>query len=446
MAKAKDIQLHFMSDIERCEADFDKNKLEEILYNLLSNAMKFTPAGGHIYYQLTLRDNWQPLSPAGYYEELTPTSHLTNAWIQISVSDSGPGLDYANLATIFDRFYQADNHPNDLTGGTGIGLSLVRELVALMQGGLAVRNRPDQGAEFVISLPFTQQAPLSTDPAPNILAVSSEESREVQPEQLTTGNRPVLLLVEDNHDVAAYIQICLADSYQVLWAENGQAGIDIAFEKIPEVILSDVMMPMKDGLVLCDTLKNDQRTSHIPIVLLTAKAAISDRIAGLRRGADAYLVKPFGREELLLVLGNLIQTRRVLQTYYSQLALNTMQEDLAVPSHLEESIENEFLIKLRNIIEAQLDNTKLSIETLCGLMGMSRTTMHLKMTALTGMSMNRYLRALRLQKAKELLSASKLNISEIAFAVGFEDPKYFSRVFSEEFGLSPASFRSSAGK
>jgi DNA-binding response OmpR family regulator len=445
MAKAKDIQLHFISDEVSCEADFDKSRLEEILYNLLSNAMKFTPAGGHIFYQLTHRDSWQPLSPAGYYEELTPTRHLTSPWIQISVSDSGPGIGYANLSNIFNRFYQADNQPYAQASGTGIGLALVRELVALMQGGLAVRNRLEQGAEFVISLPFTQQAALSNEPLASIMPVGSDQSRWVQPEQLTAGNRPLLLLVEDNHDVAAYIQICLADNYQVLWAENGQSGIDMAFEKIPQVILSDVMMPLKDGLALCDTLKNDQRTSHIPLVLLTAKAAVSDRMAGLRRGADAYLVKPFGREELLLVLGNLIQTRRLLQTYYTQLAINSAQENPAT-IHPEESIENEFLLKLRTHVEAQLDNTELSIETLCQLMGMSRTTMHLKMTALTGMSMNRYLRALRLQKAKELLSTSRLNISQIAYAVGFEDPKYFSRVFSEEFGLSPGSFRSTAKK
>jgi transcriptional regulator GlxA family with amidase domain len=190
-------------------------------------------------------------------------------------------------------------------------------------------------------------------------------------------------------------------------------------------------------------LKNDARTSHIPIVLLTAKAALSDRLAGLRRGADAYLVKPFQREELLAVVANLLQTRRMLQGYYSQLALG-MAPAQPPPAAVAGSLEDEFVIKLRTTVEAHLTNTELSVDTLCQQMGMSRTSLHLKITALTGMSISHYVRSLRLRKAQELLTASGLNVSEVAYAVGFDNPKYFSRVFAEEFGVSPQNYRLSA--
>jgi CheY-like chemotaxis protein len=362
------------------------------------------------------------------------------------VGDTGPGIEPGSLPKVFDRFFQADHPPAAQTGGTGIGLALVRELVLLMHGGLAVRNLPGQGAEFVVSLPHTRQAPLDQEPLPAQAQVRPQVGQWVEDAQVLSGHEPTLLLVEDNDDVATYIHNCLGTHYLVIRAENGQAGIELALEKMPDIILSDVMMPLKDGFELCDTLKNDPRTSHIPIVLLTAKAAHSDRLAGLRRGADAYLIKPFGREELLLVLANLIQTRRMLQAYYSQLALGIAPPE-PVPAAIADSAdwgEDAFLVKLRTTLEAHLQNTELSVDILCQEVGMSRTSLHLKVTALTGMSISHYVRSLRLRKAQELLTTSQLNVSQVAYSVGFDNPKYFSRVFSEEFGVSPANYRLSA--
>jgi YesN/AraC family two-component response regulator len=258
-----------------------------------------------------------------------------------------------------------------------------------------------------------------------------------------SADKPVLLLVEDNDDVAIYIRACTEDDYQVIRAENGQMGIELALTNVPDLILSDVLMPQKDGFQLCDTLKNDQRTSHIPIILLTARAGLSDRISGLRHGADAYLVKPFQREELTAILANLLQSRRLLQLHYSRLALEPAQPDQPATEPAG-SLEDQFLNTLRSAIEGQLDNPNLSIDEICQLMGMGRTALYLKMAALTGMSINKYVRSIRLRKARELLLASAMNISEVAYAVGFEDPKYFSRVFSEEFGITPGNFRLSA--
>ena len=477
-ARVKGVRLIIHAEEDVGEADINPDQLQDMVANLLGNALKFTPSGGEVRCEVAILPRWQSLTTTGYYEALTPTYQLNEPWIQLTVSDTGPGIDSPSLPRIFDRFYQAgppqaghvQAEPGQVrpevaksaSSGTGIGLSLVRELVSLMQGGLAVRNRPGLegpglGAEFVVRLPLTQQAPLANvRPVPIMPAsdpaVTTDRWRDPvwrDPDELgdwvasgpeEAPDRPLLLLVEDNDDVATYIQSCLRREYQIIWAENGQIGIDQALSTIPDLIVSDVMMPVKDGFVLCDTLKYDERTSHIPIVLLTARAAVDDRLAGLRRGADAYLVKPFQREELRLVLGNLLQTRRLLQRYYSQRALGNPPFSQA-PAGEVDAREDQFVAKLRSTLELHLHNVALDNEMICQLMGMSRNSLYRKMMALTGMSVTPYLRALRLQKAEELLLNSALSVAEVAYAVGFDNPQYFSRVFSEEKGVSPSSFR-----
>ncbi len=459
IARMKGVSLIVHAEEDVCEADFNPDKLQDIVVNLPGNALKFTPPGGGVRCEVAVQTRWQPFAPAGYHEALTPTRQPNDPWIQITVSDTGPGIDPASLTKIFDRFYQAPPGlagphqagpyaAQSASGGTGIGLSLVRELVSLMQGGLAVRNRPGleehgTGAEFVVCLPLTRQAPL----ADNVLPVSIQSTTdpdemvdwvESGPEE--APDRPILLLVEDNDDVAIYIQTCLREEYQIVRAENGQIGVDQALAIIPDLILSDVMMPVKDGFELCDTLKNDERTSHIPIILLTARAAVDDRITGLRRGGDAYLIKPFQREELLLVLGNLLQSRRLLQRYYSQRALSNLPPD-PVSADGADAREDQFVAKLRSTLELHLDNVALDTNMICQLMGMSRKALYRKTMAVTGLSIIPYLRALRLQKAEALLTHSGLSVTEVAYAVGFDNPRYFSRVFSEEKGVSPSSFR-----
>lgn len=449
IANQKNIHLRFQSDVAVLETDFDSDKLQDILSNLLSNALKFTPTGGRIEFRLTTQRKSELPDHLAYYEAVSPNLHPNDSWISLSVRDTGSGIDAEQLPQIFNRFFQVGHQPIPDTGGTGIGLSLVRELVLLMNGGLAVRSLPGQGTEFIVRLRQTRQAPPAPVPPPDPVFTDPNQT-ESNSESVTemAGDKPVLLLVEDNDDVAGYIRSCTEDKYRILRAENGQAGIEQAFETSPDLILSDVMMPVqagpqKDGFQLCDELKNDLRTSHIPIVLLTARAAVSDRISGLRRGADAYLTKPFQRDELRVVLHNLLQSRRTLQQHYSQLALKTVPATPAATTETD-SLEDVFLQKLRATLMDQLDNSDLSIETICQQMGMGRTSLHQKLVALTGMSITRYLRALRLSKAKELLTTTRLTISEVAYAVGFDDPKYFSRVFSEEFGVSPQNFRLSA--
>jgi CheY-like chemotaxis protein/AraC-like DNA-binding protein len=444
MAAAKGIRLQFQSDQPVIDTDFDKDKLGDILYNLLTNALKFTPAGGYVSCRLTTHPACPPL-PADYYEAVAPTQPYDGPWISIYVRNTGPGISAQDRPHIFDRFYQRSISAKPMqsvlgSGGTGIGLSLVRELLVLMHGGLAVRSEPGEDAEFLIRLRQIRQSPITLAPATKPVIPYPPAPDNVELTAATGAAKPVLLLVEDNDDVAQYIVSCIQADYSVLWAPNGQAGIELALEKIPDLIISDVMMPLKDGFELCNTLKSDERTSHIPIVLLTARAAVDDRLTGLRRGGDAYLVKPFQREELLLVLGNLLQAQRRQQRYYSQRALGNVQPG-PTPLAEADAQEDQFISKLRSTLEHHLDNVDLDTEQICQLMGMSRNSLYRKTLALTGMSIIPYLRALRLQKAEALLKNSSMSVAEVAYAVGFENPRYFSRIFSEEKGISPSSFR-----
>ncbi|WAC14832.1 hybrid sensor histidine kinase/response regulator transcription factor [Dyadobacter pollutisoli] len=445
MAAAKDIQMHFHSAERDLEADFDKDKLQDILSNLLTNAIKFTPSGGQVYLRLTVdsttaSENEGPLHSQGFYEAVSSVQQPDSQWISIYVRNTGPGIEADKLPLIFDRFFQVSGQQASETSGTGIGLALVRELVSLMQGGLAVRSVPGQGAEFLVRFRRTRQAPFVLLPQVELVSSSLEMPETPTVPSDVAGEKPVLLLVEDNEDVAAYIVSAMSTDYHIIRADNGEAGIELALENIPDLILTDVMMPLKDGYELCDSLKNNPATSHIPIVMLTARAGMADRISGLRRGADAYLTKPFQREELEVVLSNLLQSRRRLWAYYSQQVMESAHADMA-PVEENESLENLFLQRLRSALEEQWGNNPASMETICQQIGMSRSSLHRKMIALTGMSVTRYDRMLRLTESRHLLTTTAMTVSEVAYAVGFEDPKYFSRLFSEEFDQSPTEFR-----
>lgn len=456
MAAAKAIQMRFQCDEPTLEADFDMDKMQDILSNLLTNAIKFTTTGGRVYIRIsteiptdTAAVDTATVDTAAvetdklgkrYYEAVSPPGMPDGEWITIRIRNTGPGIGPEKLPLIFDRFFQVSGQPATETGGTGIGLALVRELVSLMGGGLAVCSGRGEGAEFVVRFRRTRQAPfgslLQAEPVAGSSAMPDAAAMIVEVDE----EKPVLLLVEDSDDVAAYIVSAIGSDYLVIRADNGQAGIDQALENIPDLILTDVMMPLKDGYELCDTLKNDPATSHIPIVMLTARAGADDRISGLRRGADAYLTKPFQRDELVALLSNLLQSRQRLRAYYSDRVMASPDPGLA-PVEENESLENLFLLRLRSALEAQWGNNPVSMDAIYHQVGMSRSSLHRKMIALTGMSVTRYDRSLRLSQARHLLATTAMSISEVAYAVGFEDPKYFSRLFSEECDQSPTEFR-----
>lgn len=434
MAEERKIRLTFYAEESRLIMDYDEVKIQHIIYNLLSNAIKFTPEKGKVILHVHKTElKQQPV-------------------LQLKVQDSGIGIPQDQLPNIFDRFYQADGSNTRKGEGTGIGLSLTKELVTLMGGTLKVKSELKEGSVFTITLPIHTN--LNTAPVANkVLSGDVEELpalevdtltafKDVVPSSIHDKEKPLLLIIEDNHDVITYIESILKKDYQIHTAEDGQAGIDKALEIIPDIIITDVMMPQKDGYEVCAALKTDERTNHIPIVMLTAKATAADRVAGLKTGADAYLMKPFDKEELFVRLEKLIELRKALQGKYAQHSFSA--DALHPKTEQAETIpdlNDVFLQKIRKVIDDNIDNSELGILELCQAVHLSHTQVFRKMKALTGDHPTGFIRKRRLHKAKELLLSTDLNISEIAYEVGFSDPNYFSRTFSQEFSQSPRAMR-----
>lgn len=435
LAHTHNLTLHVESDRENILMDYDPERLQQVVYNLLSNAIKFTPAGGKI----TLSIIHHP------------------SFIMLKVVDTGVGIPANELPFLFDRFFQAGNQERAKTGGTGIGLSLTRELVRAMDGTISVESVVGKGTAVTVQLPanrnaqtedkhggITNSTPLPAGPGD--VAYSEEYAAWGTTAPLPRGEGsglPQLLVIEDNPDVMAYIIACLENEYRIDCAYNGRQGIEKALETIPDLILSDVMMPEKDGLDVCDALKNDERASHIPIVLLTAKADVESRLAGLRRGADVYLSKPFHEEELRLNLSNLLEQRRKWQERFGKFDLTGNNAAPEMPDLLQADVELEdaFLKKIRQHIEQHLADSGFDGPRLARAMLLSEVQLYRKIKALTGKSTAIYIRSIRLHKGLELLRNTNLSVSEIAYDVGFDDPNYFSRTFSQEFGAAPTEMR-----
>lgn len=408
--------------------DYDPERLLQIMHNLLSNAVKFTPSGG----QVTL------------LIEQSEKAGDSESWLQLSVADTGIGIAPEELPLVFDRFFQTQNRQQTKSGGTGIGLSLTKELVNAMGGNISVESTLGAGTTFRVALPITNKAEIVAEPF-DTPAESRIESFSPAAGllQQATGSR--LLIIEDNPDVADYLAACLGRHYHLDFAYDGRAGIEKALATIPDLIISDVMMPEKDGFEVVEALKNEERSSHIPIVLLTAKATIADRIAGLKRGADAYLAKPFVEEELLVVVSNLMDMRRKLQERYRNAGFEMAPAAATngatqTPKTLFD-LEDAFLKKVIALIDTHLDDAEFGNAELSRKMLMSESQLHRKIKALTDQSLSVFIRNVRLGRSRVLLQTTDLTISEVAYAVGFTDPAYFSRTFSAEFGAAPTAFR-----
>jgi len=393
--------------------DFDEDKLNKVIYNLLANAIKFTKEGGKIIVTVKKTDNQ----------------------LLFSVKDNGIGIEAQQLPNIFDRFYQT--HEISTPNGTGIGLALTKELVELMKGSINVSSITKVGSEFTVVLPITNQANLEESfdvvnaPFPSLLSTFENEAAIIQ----SDDNRALILLVEDNPEIAHFTATCLTPYFNVQFAKNGAIGIEKAIDIVPDLIISDVMMPLKDGFQLCGTLKMDERTSHIPIILLTARVDVSDRLKGLKRGADAYLGKPFVEEELIIRVNQLIKQRNQLKIRYSNL------EKQIAPTDEILKMEDAFVSKVRAVIEANLDNESFGVEDICQAIFLSRTQLHRKLKALTNKSTSQFIRTIRMHYAKIAIKQTDKPISTIAYEVGFKDPAYFTRVFTEMVGSSPTSFK-----
>ncbi|MEN0051513.1 MAG: ATP-binding protein, partial [Bacteroidota bacterium] len=397
---------------EELMMDYDAEKLQLILSNLIANAIKFTPVGGKV--KIVLAKRTQQL--------------------HISISDTGEGISAEQLPYIFDRYYQADSLLENT--GSGIGLTLVKEYVQMLKGKIKVKSEQSKGTTFSIQLPIHQQAAIkSSSPVASILApIKATQLIEVE-SPTSLKEQPKLLLIEDNKDVLQYLSLFLKNDYELHYAYDGLEGVRESIAIIPDLIISDVMMPRKNGYEVCEQLKKDERTSHIPIILLTAKADFDSKIEGLELGAEVYLSKPFQKQELLVQINRLLEQRKALQTHYSQLAM------LPTDRYQIKKGEESFLYRVQSTLEANLGEENFDIKALCEALHLSRMHLHRKLKALTGQSTTQYMLALRLERAKDLLKTTDLSISEITYRVGFKSQSHFSQAFAREIGQSPSVWR-----
>ena len=430
-ALRKRISLRFASAGGPFDMDFDPEKLMHILTNLVSNALKYTPEGGRVEVSTGVLDDGKKFS--------------------IRIKDTGIGIESKHLEHLFDRFYRVEHQLSP--GGTGIGLALTKEMVHLLHGSISVESISGEGSEFTVILPVTRNAPLFDIPElADQIKVTDDQYEKVSssgeplyPGQsyeellsvtsIVPANLPLLLIVEDSSDVVLYLEAILKYEYRMEVAENGRIGLEKALKIIPDVILSDVMMPVMDGIELLEKVKNDLRTSHIPVVMLTAKADIDSRLAGLERGADAYLAKPVDEKELHIQLKNLIGLRKKLYERYKSLEIFPETSDINIKK------EDEFVIKVRQVLESNLKDEEFGIINLCRELAISRAQLYRKFKSLSNKTIADYFKSLRLHKARELLLNTNLNVTEVTFATGFKNVSHFSREFSHEFGKSPRVFR-----
>jgi DNA-binding response OmpR family regulator len=401
----------------------------KILSNILSNSFKFTPICGTISVSITEGDKI----------------------VAIKVRDTGIGIPKNEIAKLFDRFYQVDSSFTKEYEGTGIGLALTKELVELQHGTIAVESELGLWTEVTLHFPlgrdhFRDEDILTYDkddrssiPVQTEEYISDNNERDLTDEggHSLREEQHIVLVVEDNEDMREYIRECLERDYSVVEAMNGEEGIRKAEEIIPDMIISDIMMPKLNGIELVRGLKNDERTSHVPIIILTAKSGRESKLEGLEIGADDYLTKPFDTKELQVRVRNLINLRKKLQEKFTATQYNEPKGEEKRIS----SVDEKFMIKVKEVIERHISEEDFSIEDFGKEVGMSRMQIHRKLKALIGKSANRYIRSFRLERARRILEERNENISEVAYSVGFGSPAYFTRCFKEEFGHPPSELR-----
>jgi signal transduction histidine kinase/DNA-binding response OmpR family regulator len=418
LAEEKQINYHLHFPEENMMGYVDRDKLEKIVVNLLSNAFRFTSANGSVSF----------------------SAEQDGKRLRFTVQDDGVGMPKEQLNKIFDRFHQVSG----TEGGTGIGLSLAKELLQLHKGQISVQSEMGKGSSFRVSVPVAAEFYTATelhagtpDPGNILLTVDSTPNiPEDEVEMVQYQSLPVVLIVEDNKDLQQYIGDILRDRFQVSVAENGRIGLEKAIELVPDCIVSDVMMPEMDGVEMCKRIKMEAVTNHIPVILLTAKAGTGSRIEGLQTGADDYIVKPFDGPELIVRIQNLINQRNQLKEKWSRQVISIQPEKISAPS-----VEQEFISSVRKAIDENIDNELFGVTELASSIHLSRSQLHRKLKSLTGQSPNELIRNYRLERAMQLLEQHAGTVTEIAYQTGFSSPAYFSKCFSDRYGYSPGELK-----
>lgn len=410
LAEKKKLDLLFETTESRIPTLFDADKMDKILFNLLSNAIKFTPEGG----------------------EVTLSVALYNKEIEISVKDSGIGIPEKDIFHIFDRFYQVKEHHSVTSNSSGIGLTLVKEFVELHGGDLQVRSAENEGSCFTIILPHK---PVTAGTLPETKTADGIPENEVKENGLRTdADKKTVLMVEDNEEMREYILFELTDTFRILTAGNGREGLALAEKENPDLVVSDIMMPVMDGYELCKRLKTGFVTSHIPVILLTAKSAEESVIKGYDAGADAYIGKPFNIRILKSRIENLIYQREVIKEAHRRSIITTPK------AYDKQSPDEIFLGKLVKLIENNISDPELNIQKVCDELGISHMQLYRKLKALVGQNINEFIRTIRLKKAAQLLTVKGFNVSEVMFEVGFNSRSYFSKCFNELYGMYPKEY------
>lgn len=407
----KGLKFTFKRSTEHFMFYFDHEKLQKVMMNLLSNALKFTPEQGKVSINLTVDEDKDT--------------------VEIVVRDNGVGIEKEDIDKVFVRFYQSERNKKLGLSGSGIGLNLAMEMVQLHKGTIRVESEKGQGAKFIVSLPIHKSEKAASETTPMLIPEEEVEPREYE---YAKNSKPVILLVEDNIDFRTFMKEALHEKFTIHEASDGKIGFDTVHKILPDLIISDVMMPNMDGLEMCKLLRQDIRTSHIPLILLTARTADEDKIKGLEIGADDYITKPFNMDLLLLRVHKLLEKRSRQQKQFQKM-VDIDPSEIHITSMDEKLIKKALATVEKNIPEAQF-----SVEDLSRELGMSRVYLYKKLLAITGKSPIEFIRIIRLKRGAQLLRESQMNIAEIAYEVGFNSPRYFSKYFKEEYGMLPTAY------
>jgi DNA-binding response OmpR family regulator/nitrogen-specific signal transduction histidine kinase len=455
---ANQLKIHFSFETSASSMDcyYDEDKIEKIISNLISNSLKFTAENGSIFFTLDFvnRKVADELvnSPDSEYHVIDKTNLLPhgNLFTLITMSDTGKGIKKEEINLIFNRFYQSPQKNTwNFSNGSGIGLSLIKDLIKILHGHLFLKSEQGKGTTFKILLPVDRKSFLDNEIStqgneklhssinvdyteqPETLNLSESKS----PSEPINKSDEIILIVEDHEDLKNYLDEFLSKSYTVITARNGKEGLEIALNERIDLILSDLMMPDMDGMEFCKHIKNDERTSHIPFIMLTARESTDSQLAGLESGSDDYIIKPFHDSILITKIKNTLNFRKELREKFRG-DLNIIPEGIKLANR-----DQDFLKKIIQLVESDISNSEFDKEDFYRQIGMSRTQVYRKLNSLTNQSVNEFIRNIRLKKAAEILKCSKnISISELAYTVGFSNPNYFTRVFREHFGVTPTQY------
>ena len=437
-AAARNITIHFESSVDELEDWLDPKMLEKILFNIISNAFKFTPDNGSI--SIAIKQS-------NYENELLIDGNKVPSF-SITITDTGSGIRKKDLNRIFDRFYQVNNINKDYYGSTGIGLEVVKEFIELHKGKIDVESQVGQGTKFTVTFPLGKSLYKKNEIVDEVFKIEKNKNKflfeptnnsdedddftnqTIENAEAEATKSYTILIVEDNPELRNYLKQELSKTYKVIVAENGQKGYELAVQKLPDLIITDVIMPIMDGLQMCKNIKGDLKTSHIPLLMLSAKALVKDRLEGIDSGADMYLSKPFELDILKSSLAQLITSRQIMfKKFYRGITKDGKEKTT--------SLDNDFIQKVLQLINENISEPELTVEFLSSKIFLSRSQLYRKIKTLTGVSVNEFIRNVRLEKAKQLIEQGNNNVNEISYKVGFPSPSYFTKCYKIKYGYLP---------